>query len=68
MIYKLDQVYLVDSDSSGLLNFICMSSTGLYFLTQGESLPDSITCIEEFEDQELQSLLENPEWIQPSED
>ena len=67
MIYKLDQIYLIQSANVGM-NFICMSTTGLYFLASAESLPAEITAIDEYPDSSLAELYQNPEWIQPSGD
>ena len=67
MIYKLDQMYLVDADKSGM-NFICMSTTGLYFLAQSDSLPEGIESIEVYPDDHYQNLLEAEDWIQPTGD
>ena len=67
MIYKLDQIYLTQSEKVGM-NFICMSTTGLYFLASAESLPTEITAINKYPDSSLAELYKNPEWIQPSGD
>jgi len=67
MIYKLDQIYLTQSEKVGM-NFICMSTTGLYFLASAESLPTEIEAINKYPDSSLAELYENPEWIQPSGD
>lgn len=66
MIYKLDQLYLTEAEAQNL-EFICMSTTGLYFLVRGV-LPENIESLDSFEESILQTLLLEEEWIQPSED
>lgn len=67
MIYKLDQIYLTEADATGM-TFICMSNTGLYFLVQAESLPESIEALESYSDSMLAELLIDQEWIQPTDE
>lgn len=66
MIYKLDQLYLTEADITGM-HFICMSYNGLYFLAQSDVLPSSIESIEEYDDVMETQLMQDKEWIQPTE-
>lgn len=67
MIYKIDQIYLTQAEQSGM-RFISMSTTGLYFLAQGDQLPESIDAVMQYDDDQESQLLTDSSWIQPTED
>lgn len=64
MIYKLSQTHLRAADTAGML-FICMNTTGEYFLAQADSLPDDVTAEETHNDSEKNTLTTQAEWSQP---
>jgi len=64
MIYKLSQTHLRAADTVNM-RFICMNTTGEYFLAQADSLPEGIIAEQEYADNQENTLTSLAEWQQP---
>ena len=64
MICKLSQEHLRVPDTANM-RFICMNTTGEYFLAQADNLPEDITAESPHNDSEESTLVALTEWQQP---